>query len=47
MIDTLLRPRDVNDCVMPGHWEGEFIEGARHKSSVGVPRTATPASACA
>jgi len=44
MVDTHLRAREVNDRVMPVHWEGEFTEGARHKSSVGVPRTATPAS---
>ena len=36
MISIHLRPPEVDDRVMPGHWEGDFIKGAGNKSSVGV-----------
>jgi IS30 family transposase len=36
MVSIHLRPPAVNDRVMPGHWEGDFIKGAGNKSSVGV-----------
>ncbi len=31
-----VRPPKIEDGVMPGHWEGDFIKGAGDKSSVGV-----------
>ena len=31
-----MRPSEVNDRVMRGHREGDFIKGAGNKSSVGV-----------
>ena len=36
MVSVHMRPPEVNDRVMPGHWEGDFIKGAGNKSSVGV-----------
>lgn len=32
---TIDRPRRMN-VLLPGHWEGDFIKGARNRSSVGV-----------
>jgi transposase, IS30 family len=36
MLSIHVRPPEVDDRVMPGHWEGDFIKGAGNKSSVGV-----------
>jgi IS30 family transposase len=36
MLSVHVRPPEVNDRVMPGHWEGDFIKGAGNRSSVGV-----------
>jgi IS30 family transposase len=36
MVNIHVRPPEVEDRVMPGHWEGDFIKGVGNKSSVGV-----------
>lgn len=36
IVSIHVRPPEIEDRVMPGHWEGDFIKGARNQSSVGV-----------
>lgn len=36
MVSIHVRPPEIEDRVMPGHWEGDSIKGAGNKSSVGV-----------
>ncbi len=44
MVSIHVRPPEVNDRVMRGHWEGDVIKGAGNRSSVGVlaKRTTRP-----
>ncbi|AJW98494.1 putative transposase for insertion sequence element [Burkholderia gladioli] len=36
MVSMHVRPPEIEDRLLPGHWEGDFIKGAGNQSSVGV-----------
>lgn len=36
MVSIHVRPPEVDDRVLPGHWEGDFLKGAGNRSVVGV-----------
>lgn len=36
MLSIHVHPPEVDECVMPGHWEGDLIKGVGNQSSMGV-----------
>jgi hypothetical protein len=47
MVSIHMNPSEIDDRVMPGHWEDDFIRGAGNQSSVCMPveRTSRPETA--
>jgi IS30 family transposase len=41
-----IRPPAGEDCVLPGHWAGDFIQGAGNRSAVGSWSSAARAWSC-
>jgi IS30 family transposase len=37
MVSIHVRPPEIEDRLMPGHWEGDLIKGKANASSVGTP----------
>ena len=46
IVSIHVRPPKVEDRVMPGHWEGDFIKGTGNQSSVGCWWSAPAAWCC-
>src|SRR3546814_14826486 len=36
MVSIHVRPQEIEDRLMPGHWEGDLIKGKANASSVGT-----------
>ncbi len=36
LVSTHLRPPEVDERLLPGHWEGDLIKGAFNHSAVGT-----------